>query len=261
MKLSTINEEDESVELEMNESEPKNQLKKKLRLSIPREKVNDLKEKEESEIVLMSGDLKIPINEGDQDDSDEEEETPQKPKNVKKRLVFTNKAWRSAIPRAVIGLGLFIFGIFVMVIELKYWPVTVGMLMFGLVFIIKAKHIVYAFDLNKGLFVVKRTTIFKTEVKRYELSKIKNVLLHEEKDSQGGIATGLFVEMRDGQKIKIFNGQLFGSQDGAEKKACERINEFLKEYKSPPSDSIAEKFTKKVSKYILASPRKNEGKK
>ena len=128
------------------------------------------------------------------------------------------------------------------------------MILLGLVFLIKTKYITYIFDKNLGVFTVKRSTIFQTTTKKYGIDKIKEVYVEQEIDSQGGYVSGLFVEMSDGTRVKIFNGQMISLKNGEEEKACTMIKNYIKTSKKSEKQTT-DKFTKKISQYFINTPR------
>jgi glycerol-3-phosphate responsive antiterminator len=128
------------------------------------------------------------------------------------------------------------------------------MILLGLVFLIKTKYITYIFDKNQGIFTVKRSTIFQVTTKKYGIDKIKEVYVDQEIDSQGGCVSGLFVEMSDGTRIKIFNGQMISLKNNEEEKACNLIKNYIKTSKKVEKQST-DKFTKKISHFFLTTPK------
>jgi hypothetical protein len=130
------------------------------------------------------------------------------PPTAGRRLVLTNVAWKSWVPRLGIGLALIVSACVVVGLRPGYWNIALVMAVLGAFFVFKTKAETYTFDAETQQFVWQRKTLFTALRREHWFHDIQSVKLVELSDGQGGLDSNLYVCLTDGARVKIFSGQL-----------------------------------------------------
>ncbi len=125
-----------------------------------------------------------------------------------RRLVLTNVAWKSWVPRLATGLLLIVSACVVVGLRPAFWNIALVMAVLGSFFVFKTKAETYVFDADAQQFVWQRRTLFHVKRREFWFHEIQTVKLVELSDGQGGLDSNLYVCMTDGSRLKIFSGQL-----------------------------------------------------
>ena len=161
------------------------------------------------------------------------------------RLVLTNVAWKSWLPRMLIGLALIFGALIVLGLRPVFWNIALVMAVLGIFFIFKTKAETYIFDRERQQFIWMRRTLLELKTRVVWLSEIQSVQLIELSDGQGGLDNNLYISLTDGSRLKIFSGQLIVLKDRSRIRAKQQIDAFLAESvpQSEQLDAVPEATT------------------
>lgn len=135
------------------------------------------------------------------------------------------KGWISYIIFIVI---LVVISILIFVYSIKHWYVALTLLGTAAAVLLQTKREIYLFDPASNRFILKSWRILGVETKFIMFHEIKEVVLEESLDAQGGEEIDLYLQLRGGQKIQLLSTHLCGLEAKSKRQAFKVISFYIK---------------------------------
>jgi len=148
-------------------------------------------------------------------------------RNVNGVYKFESYSLLSWVPMVMGGLSAITFSLILIILTPHDWGISFVAVVFGVTCIFLAKHEQYVFNKSRGKATVTQFSIHGKHVRSFWLYEIRDVVLEEQVDIQGGLECDMVLLLRSGERLKLFGYHFIMMDPKIKYKICNELKAFL----------------------------------